>query len=49
VYVSGLFKGNFFCFFNAYLEVFGLFLPKKKKKLPTENNLEKYYKKSKCG
>ena len=37
-----------FALFNAYLVVFGLFLPKtddKSKKIPLENNLKKYNKK----
>ena len=41
-YVLGLFKG-IFGLFNAYLVVFGLFLPKteeKNLKIPTEKNLK---------
>ena len=51
MYVLGLFKGSF-GLFNEYLVVFGLFLPKTEEtkfKIPTENNLKKYYKNSKSG
>ena len=43
MYVLGLFEGSF-GLFNAYLVVFGLFLPKteeKKLKIPIVNNFSK--------
>ena len=50
MYVLGLFKG-IFGLLNTYFVVVGLFLPNTeeinlKKKLPTENNLKKYFKKT---